>query len=53
MDEAEVAKTMSGQGLQVTSPDELEVAIKAIQTRTGPIIVELKLDPNNLPRMRM
>ena len=50
---AEVAKAMGGQGVQVTTPGELEAAIEAIQSRTGPIIVELKLDPNKVPRMRM
>ena len=32
---------------------ELEVAIEAIQARKGPIIVDLKLDPNKVPRMRI
>ena len=50
---ADVAKAMGGHGVQVTSPKELEAAIEAIHARTGPIIVELKLDPNNVPRMRM
>lgn len=50
---ADVAKAMGGQGVQVTSPEELETAIEAIRTRTGPIVMELKLDPNNVPRMRM
>ena len=50
---AEVANSLGGKGLQVTSPEELEIAIEAIRTRNGPIIVELKLDPYNVPRMRM
>lgn len=49
----DVAKAMGGQAEQVSSPEELEVAIEAIQSRTGPIVIELKLDPNNVPRMRM
>ncbi|MDQ2095564.1 thiamine pyrophosphate-binding protein [Rhodalgimonas zhirmunskyi] len=50
---AEVAKAMGGEGVQVTSPEELETAIAAINARKGPIIVDLKLDPNSVPRMRM
>lgn len=50
---AEVARAMGGQGVEVTSPAELETAIAAINARKGPIIVDMKLDPNNVPRMRM
>ena len=50
---ADVSKSLGGQGVEVTSPAELEVAIKAIHARTGPIIVDLKLDPNKVPPMRM
>lgn len=50
---AEVAKSMGGEGVEVTSPDDLEKAIEAINARKGPIIVDLKLDPNKVPRMRM
>lgn len=50
---AEVARSLGGDGVKVTSPEELEHAIDAINGRKGPIIVELKLDPNTVPRMRM
>ena len=50
---AEVAKSLGGHGVKVTSPKELENAIEEIHARKGPIIVELKLDPNSMPRMRM
>jgi acetolactate synthase-1/2/3 large subunit len=50
---AEVAKSLGGHGVKVTSPKELENAIEEIHARKGPIIVELKLDPNSVPRMRM
>lgn len=50
---AEIARALGGEGVQVTTPEELEQAIEAIDARKGPILVELKLDPNNVPRMRM
>ncbi len=50
---ADVAQSLGGEGVQVTSPKELETAIEAVHARKGPIIVELKLDPNKVPRMRI
>lgn len=50
---AGVAKALGGEGVEVSSPEDLENAIKSINARKGPIIVELKLDPNKVPRMRM
>jgi len=50
---AEVAKSLGGEGVTVTNPEELETAIDAIHTRQGPIIVDLKLDPDSVPRMRI
>ena len=50
---AAVAVSLGGEGVTVTSPEDLEDAILAIQARKRPIVVELKLDPNNVPRMRM
>ena len=50
---AGLANSLGGHGVTVTSPAELEVAVKAIQDRKGPMIVELKLDPNKVPRMKM
>ncbi len=50
---AGVATSLGGQGITVSSPQELETAIEAIHARTGPLLVELKLDPNDVPRMRM
>lgn len=50
---AEVATALGGQGVLVTSQTELETAIQAIETRNGPLLVELKLDPADVPRMRM
>ena len=50
---AEVATALGGQGIMVTSSDELETAIDAIDKRDGPLLIELKLDREDVPRMRM
>ena len=50
---AAVAKALGGEGIEVTTPEALEVAIEAIQNRKTPLLIELKLDPHNVPRMRL
>ncbi|WP_238367266.1 thiamine pyrophosphate-binding protein [Mesobacterium pallidum] len=50
---AEVATSLGGQGFVVTSNQELDTAIKAIETRDRPLLIELRLDPNDVPRMRI
>jgi thiamine pyrophosphate-dependent acetolactate synthase large subunit-like protein len=50
---AEIAKSLGGDGVEVRSKDELETAITAIQDRKGPILIELRLDPHDVPRMRI
>lgn len=50
---ADVATALGGQGVSVRSADDLEAAIKALESRKGPILLELSLDPNDVPRMRM
>ncbi|MEE9375655.1 MAG: thiamine pyrophosphate-binding protein [Rhizobiaceae bacterium] len=50
---AEVATSLGGQGYEVRTKEELETALKAIETRNGPVLIELKLDPNDVPRMRI
>lgn len=49
---AEVARSLGGEGVKVSTPDELEVALDAIETRTKPLLIELMLDPDDVPRMR-
>ena len=49
----EIAKAFGGNGIQVRSATELETAIDAIANRDGPLLIELKLDPNAVPRMRL
>ncbi len=49
---AEIATSLGGQGIEVHSKAELETAVAALKTRKGPILVELRLDPHDVPRMR-
>ena len=50
---AEVARSLGGEGVEVSSKEELESAIDAMTARKGPFLMELKLDPNDVPRMRI
>jgi thiamine pyrophosphate-dependent acetolactate synthase large subunit-like protein len=49
---AEVATALGGEGYVVQSDAELEVALTAMQSRKGPVLIELRLDPHHVPRMR-
>ncbi|MEM8823708.1 MAG: thiamine pyrophosphate-binding protein [Pseudomonadota bacterium] len=49
---ADVATALGGQGVRVTSNEELEVALQTIEARDRPLLIELRLDPNDVPRMR-
>jgi len=50
---ADVATALGGQGMTVRSAEELETAITAIENRDRPLLIELKLDPDDVPRMRV
>ena len=50
---ADIATALGGQGLTVTSVAELDLAIAALDTRDRPLLIELRLDPNDVPRMRI
>ncbi|EDZ41676.1 MAG: thiamine pyrophosphate-binding protein [Rhodobacteraceae bacterium] len=50
---AEVAQSLGGEGVEVSDTEELESAIDAMTARKGPFLMELKLDPNDVPRMRI
>ena len=49
---AEVAKALGAEGAIVRSDAELEEAIVAMDKRKGPFLMELRLDPHDVPRMR-
>ena len=50
---ASIAKSLGGDGFQVHSKEQLEEALEALENRKGPFLIELKLDPANVPRMRI
>lgn len=50
---ADVAKSLGGVGVQVRSRQDLDIALHTIKNRTGPVLVELRLDPHDVPRMRV
>ncbi|WP_428646120.1 thiamine pyrophosphate-binding protein [Roseibium sp.] len=50
---AEVATALGGKGICVQSDEDLDTAIRAIESRDRPLLIELKLDPNDVPRMRI
>ena len=50
---AEVATALGGTGYLVDSEASLEAALEALDSRDGPILIELTLDPNDVPRMRV
>ncbi|WP_127115111.1 thiamine pyrophosphate-binding protein [Shimia sediminis] len=50
---AEVATSLGGTGFQVTSEAELDAALASLEGRKGPVLIELRLDPHDVPRMRL
>jgi thiamine pyrophosphate-dependent acetolactate synthase large subunit-like protein len=50
---AQVATALGGTGVEVRSDADIEVALAAIEARNGPVLIELYLDPNDVPRMRI
>jgi thiamine pyrophosphate-dependent acetolactate synthase large subunit-like protein len=50
---AKIAKALGGDGFEVRSNDQLEAALKALKNRKGPFLIELRLDPADVPAMRI
>ncbi|WP_101067229.1 thiamine pyrophosphate-binding protein [Roseovarius salinarum] len=50
---AAVATALGGHGICVTSAADLDRALEGIGTRDRPLLIELRLDPNDVPRMRI
>ena len=49
----DVAKSLGGDGFEVRSDEQLEEALEALKNRKGPYLIELRLDPLDVPRMRI
>ena len=56
-DFAQIATALGGTGIAVTNDAQLAQCIDAIQSRDaqncGPLLIELRIDPNDVPRMRI
>jgi len=50
---AQIAKSLGGEGYEVRSNEQLDEALKALEKRSGPFLIELRLDPANVPAMRI
>ena len=50
---AQIAKSLGGEGYEVRSNEQLDEALKALENRTGPFLIELRLDPADVPAMRI
>ncbi len=50
---AEIAKSLGGEGFEVRSNEQLDEALKALENRSGPFLIELRLDPADVPAMRI
>ena len=50
---AGIARALGGHGIEVRSNEDLEAALQAIGTNDRPLLIELCLDPHDVPRMRI
>lgn len=50
-DFAPVAISLGGEGVTVRTVDDLDSAVEAIQKRQRPLLIDLKLDPDNMPQL--
>ncbi|MFK7835227.1 MAG: thiamine pyrophosphate-binding protein [Sulfitobacter sp.] len=50
---AQVAISLGGEGVEVRSKEDLERALEALARRKGPFLIDLRLDPHDVPRMRV
>lgn len=50
---ADIAVSLGGQGVEVRTHEQLEAAIEGLKSRTGPFLIDLRLNPDDVPRMRI
>ncbi|MCV2866409.1 thiamine pyrophosphate-dependent enzyme [Albidovulum sediminicola] len=50
---SDVARSLGGHGIEVRSAADLDAALASLQTLDRPLLIDLHLDPNDVPRMRI
>lgn len=50
---ADVAKSLGAQGVDLRTRDDLKTVADAVENRSGPLVIDLHLDPFDVPRMRV
>ncbi len=50
---AGMARALGGHGIEVRSNEDLATALQAIGNNDRPLLIELRLDPHDVPRMRI
>mgnify|MGYP001158653249 FL=1 len=50
---AEVATTLGGTGFKIANEKDLDLAVKKLNELNGPVLFELFLDPEEMPRMKL
>ena len=50
---AAVAQSLGAEGVDLRTPDDLDRVRDAIENRQGPLLIDMHLDPHDVPRMRV
>lgn len=50
---AAVARSLGGAGVNLHGVDDFDAVAQAIKTRSGPLLIDMHLDPYDIPRMRV
>lgn len=50
---AQIAKSLGGDGVEVRSEADFDAALAALPARKGPFLIDLRLDPMDVPPMRI
>lgn len=50
---ARVAQSLGASGIDVSAPSDFDAVQAAIESRTGPLVIDMHLDPFDVPRMRV
>ena len=50
---ASVAQSLGAQGVDLQTPEDLGAVAEALEKRSGPLVIDMHLDPFDVPRMRV